>query len=74
MSEGKGVYELQKHDAGDRPADDGVPFWTRPAISNARWLRVQALGLRLVPVILATRKGAKIRAAAQELMRLLEGA
>lgn len=75
MAEEKGPYHLlnQQDQPSDAPADDGVPFWKRPAIDNARWMRVQALGLDLVSVVLATQKDTHIRAAAAELRRLLKG-
>ena len=74
MTEPKGPYKLteQKPDE-DAPADGGVPFWKRPAISQYNFMRIQALGLDLVSVVLATQKDTHIRAAAAELRRLLTG-
>jgi len=57
----------------DAPADGGVPFWKRPAISQYNYMRIQSLGLDLVSVVLATQKDTHIRAAAAELRRLLKG-
>lgn len=75
MSEEKGPYHLlnQQDQPNDAPADDGVPFWKRPAITQTRWMRVQALGLDLCSVVLATQKDTHIRAAAAELRRQLKG-
>jgi len=75
MDEERGPYHLlnQQDQPSDQPADDGVPFWTRPAITTARWMRVQALGLDLVSVVLATQKDTHIRAAAADLRKQLKG-
>lgn len=71
MTEPKGPYHLLNQQ-DDQPADDGV-FWKRPAITQTRWMRVQALGLDLVSVVLATQHDQHIRAAAAELRKQLKG-
>lgn len=74
MTEPKGPYQLaeQKPDE-DAPADGGLPFWDRAFVSKYNYMRIQALGLDLVSVVLATQKDTHIRAAAAELRRLLKG-